>query len=173
MRSFSALTFDIATSTGWAAATEQAVAGWPVIHLASKPGLVPGVSYGRLSFKGPSNGHKFDAAVGGFEALLRVHRPDIVCFEAPITPGNRSIQTARLLLSFAAMLEYACQKVGCGTIRCFEEDVRTVRKTFVGNGNCKKHEVPLECRRRGWPDDQGDICDALAVLHHTIVTLRN
>lgn len=165
------LALDIATMTGWAAATAEAVAAWPLVPMAWRGQPFAGISTGRMSFSGPSLGHKLDAALTGFESLIMTHRPGTVMFEAPMTPAKRSAATARLLLCLAGMAELAAFRHG---VAVYEESVQTVRSHFCGKGmgHAGKDPVVAECERRGWPTGSSDICDALALLDHSIIKLR-
>ena len=152
----SLLSLDLATSVGWARLRDGRV------------------DYGtyRLPATGPDVG-RFLAAYEDWLRVAMLDGVDVCVFEAPFVSGKTSQDTARKLLCLAGLTELICHRAG---IRCFETNIKTVTKHFVGR--CppqraeKKAATLRACRQRGWQPKNDDEADALAVLDYAVHWLR-
>lgn len=99
-------------------------------------------------------------------ALIEEHRPEMLCFEAPMKTGGKkgfSNEAAHAQqLGRAYLIETIAAKY---QLPCESEAVSTIRKHFVGHGRPEnaKHAVHERCRILGWRAPDYDCADAAAV----------
>ena len=165
------LTFDIATATGWANASAEQVEAWPLVPLAVSDH--PKVLYGEFRFRGDIlNGPSLCQYQDDVADLLRLHRPRLIAYEAPLAPGVAEGSLARVRLwTLGALVVYTAAR---WQIPAIPSNVQTVRKHFVGQGRPKDPKVVVmdACRRRGWSPGTHNQADALAVLDWTVAYER-
>lgn len=149
----SLVSLDLSSSTGWAA---------------GRPDGCP--RFGTQRFPtGSDLGRTLDEFDLWLTAFLQVEAPAALAFEAPIlTSGKTSLATARMLYSLAGLTELLCRRA---QVRCFEVNLMTARKFFVGSGHAKKEDVIAAARRHGWSVKDDNQADALGVWAFAVHTL--
>ena len=162
------LAFDLATNTGWAHATKEAITEhWPE-DLPGKNGPLDGVEYGSFNtgLPGTVTPQKWLAMHLQLEHFVASFRPDLIVFEAPL-PQVKGIpgSTVRLLIVFAGIVEMIAFSRG---IRCMEENPMTVKKWATGSGKALKEDMVAAAVARGWDADNHDEADALMLLDFTV-----
>ena len=149
------LALDLATKTGWAYA-------------------LPSMSQPRSGvFTLPDTGSNVGWFLDAFERWLTPFQREIavqeVVFEAPLHLPNSNINTARKLMSIAAMTEFVCRRNGT---RYFEANNASWRKHFIGKGGGKgqvlKAMTVEACRDRGWSPRDDNEADALGLLDYAV-----
>jgi len=101
--------------------------------------------------------------------MISTWKPGIVSFEAPLMGGHGVVMnaaTARLLISLCGHVESCCHGY---SVRCLEEHVQTVRKTFLSHGrpDNPKKAVLERCKLLGWDIPDHNAADATALWVHT------
>jgi hypothetical protein len=123
------LALDIATNTG--AAYGDPLKGLPVL------------SSLRFGEKGASLEASFAAALSEFECMILGYEPDMIAFEAPLSPsfvrGKTNITTTRKLMGLVAVLGAVCHKCGYYNVR--EADVADIRQHFIGVRNMRSEQA--------------------------------
>ena len=102
--------------------------------------------------------------------MLALHRPDVVAFEAPILPRNKTFEKQRAIrmsYGFAFVTEKVC--FGYGK-RCVECHPSTVKVALAGSGKAKKPAMIAAAVRRDFivaTDHEADACGvALVAFEH-------
>ena len=164
------LTFDIATATGWANASAEQVEVWPLVPLAVSDH--PKVPYGELRFRGDLDGPSLCRFQDDVTDLLRLHRPGLIAFEAPLAPGATA--GAQATVRLWTLVAFVCYTAARWRIPAVPAHVQSVRKHFLGTGRPKnpKAAVMDACRRRGWSPRTHNQADALAVLDWAVAYHR-
>ena len=172
MRKGSILALDLAETTGWAIASEEAVANWPLSfgELLKGAGPIEGVRYGSQRFSSVTGRHGvvYLSCARWLRDMIDFHRPCIIFMEAPL-PQHKSASSARRALGLSAVAEITAEEKG---VDIFEEHVSTVRKHFAGSGHAKKPDIIARCIDRGWNPQDNNASDALALLDHGICLVR-
>lgn len=101
--------------------------------------------------------------------MFATWKPEVVSFEAPLMGGHGVVMnanTARLLISLCGHVESCAHGYG---IRCLEEHVQSVRKSFLGHGrpDNPKKAVVERCKLLGWSVTDHNAADAVALWTHT------
>jgi Holliday junction resolvasome RuvABC endonuclease subunit len=162
MTALRVLSLDIATSTGFAIGA----------HDDARP--VTGTV--RCAAIGDNYGRAGNELFAWLDDIIRVHRPDVVAYEAPLIIGGRTgttrptnAGTVRLLFGLVMAVEMATDRHGLRTYECH---IQTVRRHFTGNGRCQKSEVMARCRTLGWDVGSNDAADAAAIWDYARSVLR-
>ena len=154
------LCLDLATVTGWAE--------WSPGDKFPRSGTV------RLPSTGKEVGRFLVAYEKWLDGFLKVSRPDVVVFEAPVLGPKTHIDTARKLMCLAGNTEMIALKNGID--RHWEVKVQTVRKHFCGTGNGPsakmKKLVQEACLARNWRFKDDNEADALAILDYAAHSMR-
>lgn len=94
--------------------------------------------------------------------LIKVVKPDMIVFEAPLMPRGQGFATpeitVRLLMGLAALTETIAELHG---IPCEERNVQSVKKFWTGAGRADKAAMMARCRQLGLEpknDNEGDAC---------------
>lgn len=168
------LALDLATWTG---------------HALWRPGLdKPRSGVLRLPKTGEDVGRFVFVYEQWLSAYLGFERPRYVVFEAPWIGEKTSQETARKLLGLSVVTELVCHRFKDGGADCryLETNNQTVRTHFLGQGsrsNNRRREgedlrdalkrMTVEtCEAKGWPVDDDNEADALAVLDFAAHQLR-
>jgi Holliday junction resolvasome RuvABC endonuclease subunit len=121
----------------------------------------------RAEHFGDELGRAFVVFERWLEDMIRVHRPEVLAFEAPLVFGGRdgstrhtTHQTIRKLFGLASIAELVGYRA---ELQVFECHIQSVRKHFVGSGRADKREVLHRCRVLGWPVADDNAADAAAV----------
>lgn len=173
----SILALDLATKTGWAFATADAVAAWPFGGLARE---VPVISSGVVRFDG-SQGQKCASALGWIMLQLAKLKPDQVWIEGVIaSPGapkdfrerkrQSSINLAgKLAHALNGVVKAACINAG---IEPQERFPNQIKRSLTGHGNADKAAMIRMCELRGWHPSDDNEADAMALLDLAAVHWR-
>lgn len=161
------LALDLATTTGWAIATPQAVAAWPVCLLGAK-GPIDGVTYGSVNFSGGGRGLLFLGFSRWLDQLIEREGIGSAAIEAPVQA--RTMQAMRIAGGLAGLSEMVCAFRG---VKSVDVAPTTVKKHFSGIGNAKKPLMMAICDARGWLPQDNNAGDALAVLDWAIHSFGN
>ena len=158
---------DTGTMTGWAAGSsdERPRFGCWVLSVG-----YPGDIQGPVSSLWTSLGNLVDR-----------EKPDLICFEQPMLGRaqmnkktgnwglNTSIGTLRRLYGLAATVELFC---AVNDIPVVETPLKSVKKSWAGNGNANKEAMKKAARERGFDIGDGPdaehIADALGVWFHEV-----
>jgi hypothetical protein len=150
------LALDIATTTGWAR---------------GRIGEVPmsgSVTFARKA--GSSENAIFASALTWLSTFLEpASRPDMLVIEALLPPTAMKDHTSRAVRDRLAGLHGIMRAVAHlrGIYRIDEAKVGDVRGHFIGHRACKrkiaKRETVAKCRALGWPCEDDNAADALAV----------
>lgn len=144
------LFLDIATKTG---------------YCFGEPGQLP--RHGVINFggKGKQDGEIFAAFHLWLNDRMTVDGSGLLAFEAPILGGGRATPaTARRLMGLAAIAEMTASERG---VRCVEEHLATIKKSFTGSGRADEHAVIAKCRQLGLEPHDDNAADAIAGWFHT------
>jgi hypothetical protein len=169
------LALDIATTTGWA---------W---HREGMPRPFFGAT--RLPGKAGAIGEPADA-------LLRFLRETYITlrdsgdpithffYEMPFLPQSVNSSTSKRLMGLLAICEMFAHQVGA--VGCYEVDIATWRKHFIGRGSGfkktadKKAYLPghdpkdlaiNRCAQYGWHTDVHDAAEALGILDYSLTLI--
>lgn len=146
------LALDIATRLGWAF---------------GRPGERPSYGSVRLAPQGASNGAIGRGMLRWMTDFLTVSKVDALYYEVPLNPKMSGLKTtfatARILLGLPFLVETIAEARGLFYLR--EAGVYDVRKHFTGEARPKdkKLAVMARCRQLGWPVDDDNAGDALAL----------
>ncbi len=150
------LALDLSTRTGWAF---------------GRPGATPihGVwKLGNMS----DLGRLCSCLANSLEDAIAVHQPRRVVFEGPVVKQQT---TARMLMYLCGVVELISYE---HSVRCYEQDVGTVRKAVLGrgrftrvreDGKCvsdNKAQAIAWCRAQGWTPEDDNAADALVLLRY-------
>lgn len=161
------LALDIASKTGWAADGPADPKG--------RPRPVGGL------FESDTVDGNYGPAYVQFgdhlNALVALHKPDAVAFEAPLPVAmgsnfggiKASAGTVRKLLGLTAICE---EKITRHGIPLYECNVQDVRGHFCGDRTAKKDEVMRTCRMLGWLPTDDNVGDAMALWDFARAGLR-
>lgn len=165
------LALDIARQLGWAAATVDACRAWPRTQLEVRGHDWSGVRSGSVALAQPAatHGRLYAAFADWLGDAITVHAPNIVVFEAPLPRQSKGAEAARRSLGLAAIADLVCYR---REVQCFEEANNTVKKSFAGSGRAEKGDILRACQARGWDPKDDNEADALALLDHSILLLR-
>ena len=89
-------------------------------------------------------GRSFVALEEWLNDMISVHAPDVVAFEAPITPfagfieQRSSLDIVRLLIGLATVVELVATRA---RLRCVEVPVPTAKKRVCGTGRAAKRDM--------------------------------
>lgn len=158
-----ALTFDLATSTGWATGSDVAgIDGWGKFVL---PRTYEDVGlfcwFGRREVR----------------RLIERYNPDIVGFCTVLLNAHDNPMKLRKLYGLPNVVEEEVvdfQRTWKRKIECLEVRESRVRQHFLGAGNVPgnrkalKIATKVQCRARGWDVDGDDEADALALCDFTL-----
>lgn len=89
--------------------------------------------------------------------------PDVLGFEAPLLPRNKTFQKTRAIRmswGFATVVETTARKRG---LRCIECHPSTVKKRLAGHGKADKDAMIVAAIRAGWLVADDNQADALGV----------
>lgn len=159
------LALDVATKTGWA--------------IGNTSDNRPVSSTQRIAPPGSSAGFLFLNFAKWLTDLMKVDRPDIVFFEAPLDPrwvksGRTNMQTVRRLMTMAGLVEMVCEGRGIYDVR--EADVPDVRHHFLGTRSMKgeraKRMTLNKCHTLGWEPVDDNAADALALWSYGVSTIK-
>lgn len=131
-------------------------------------GGIPKCSSHRIGSVGCSIGAFGHAYDEWLSALIAVHRPAVLAFEAPIlTAGKTPLDMARKLMGLAFLTETIAHRMGVRHV--VEENSSVVTKFFTGRGQYenrakKKQAVIDQCRRLGWAVEDDNAADAAALF---------
>lgn len=146
---------DIATSTGWACGC-----------LGELP-RAGSVRFGVIARDPPDQ--VFAAAIEWAAAFFECERPDILILEMMLPPQAMLNKTSRQVRDRLAGLHgvmLGCARRG-GVGEFVHVSVGDIRRHFIGDGSLKrnaaKREVIRRCVQLGWPADDDNAADALAI----------
>lgn len=150
------LGLDLATKTGWAL---------------GKAGARPSFGTVKLPKTGDDIGAFLLAYSEWFRPFLLEHKPQIVCFEAPLflLRGNSQMATAMKLMGLASTTELIIAHLAKRgmSVRCFQAHQQEWKKHFTGFANFSKKRDPYPpieaCQERGWWVQSSDEADACGV----------
>ena len=154
------LALDLATVTGWA---------W------GKPGSVPKFGHERFAKKDEDRPVAYRRFRLWLDLFCSAHPPALIVYESPAVPaflgGKTNINTTKLLFGLCEHLEeWAHEKF---PLR--EAMVSQVRAHFIGR-NLKsaiaKELTQARCRELGWPVENADQADAVALWDYQCAFLR-
>lgn len=96
--------------------------------------------------------------------MLRVHRPDVIAFEAPLTlfvgHERNGPEIVRLLIGMATVVELVATRA---RLRCIEVPVPTVKKRMTGTAWATKRDVVNAVVKLGHLVEDDHQADAIAV----------
>lgn len=167
------LALDIASRTGWAYASAEQVAAWPLVPMASAEHPKP--VFGEIRVTEGMDGAVWCRWQDDLTSLLQMHGPAAIAYEAALPPNAASgAEAAVLLHTLQAFARYTAAR---WRLLAVSANVQTVRKHFLGqarfsNRKEAKAAVIDGCRRRGWSPKTDNQADALAVLDWAIADLR-
>jgi hypothetical protein len=148
------LAIDIGTKTGWALGTRDGKVKSGTESFAPGRHDTPGQRW-----------LKFRAFLT--DKARSVEGVDAVYYElvlAHARPGMATnVLAAHVYGGFEAMLQAWCE---LNRIPCYPVAVKTIKKHFTGNGNCKKEAIIQEAIRRGYKPVDDNHADALAILSY-------
>lgn len=156
--------FDIATALGWAVGD----------------GTDGPYRYGAITFTRSSRGARYLEAAQWFQGFIKLERPALVVYEAPMIRTDRgerfaNIATPMVLLGLAAICEMICQQL---TTPCMLADVGDVRQHFIGSRNMKREDAKratiTRCKQLGMivgADDNK--ADAIAGLDYVLACRKS
>lgn len=169
------LALDLASRLGWAYAGPAAMESWPgaEIEAAALPPAAVLSGWHRLPKTGQDVGWFLDAYHDWLTAMLDVHGPALVVFEAPFITERTHQETARKLMGLAVHTEFVCRRRG---LEYREANNATVRKHFIGKGRGDRatlKRLTIEaCKARGWAPENDDEADALGLLDYAVACRR-
>jgi len=165
------LALDIARQLGWAVATADACRRWPRTQLEARGHDWTGVRSGSVTLAQPaaSHGRLYAAFADWLADAITVHAPNVVVIEAPLPRINGGAEAARRSLGLSAVADLVCYR---REVECFEAANNSVKKTFAGAGRAEKGDMLRACQARGWDPKDDNEADALALLDHSILLLR-
>jgi Holliday junction resolvasome RuvABC endonuclease subunit len=156
------LALDIATRTGWC-------------HDGASPDAPPvsGIFQMASVQKAEGGGTDYGRTFAGFAVKLREKlaeiRPAVLAAEAPlhmIGQGSKAEKfmtnqsTVRILYGFAAIAEAEAFLHGA---EFFEAQARMIKHYFVGSAKASKDDMIRRCRLLGWPVEDHNQADAIAL----------
>ena len=148
------LAFDAASTTGWASFASARSA--PVLGFFEL--TANGTNYGALALD----------MLGRVLALIDEHKPEVVCFEAPIFLPRDRWHTRRLLTCLVVVIELAAAMRG---LRCIEISPHDV-KAALGGHKASKGKQMATAIMMGWPVKNDHEADACGVGLATYAFLR-
>lgn len=165
---------DPARLFGWAVAPAWIVPDWPLSPLewAARSGPPAGVVYGTRTLGRPARplGELFARAEDWVLSLIDTYGVCILGVEAPILHNSISGATSiRQQVGLSAIISLAAQRRG---IAVYDFERSTICKAVAGNGAADKPQVQALYRGRGWPTEDTNASDALAVLDYTVLRYR-
>jgi Holliday junction resolvasome RuvABC endonuclease subunit len=124
--------------------------------------------------RGNNFGPVFHALDQWLDGMVTTIKPDLLAFEAPLTPIDgkswhieTNARTVRYLGGLANIAELVAAR---RRVRCIEVTVRGAKARLTGNQYATKQQMKAACVRRGWlpaDDHQADACGvALAAYDH-------
>lgn len=143
------LTLDLATQTGWCVGTPGGNAP-------------PCLGTIRMPKTGPEIGPFLDFFDHWISRMIEDEAPDVIVFEAPYLPGNRSqvsLHTTRKLQGLASHLELVCFRA---RVAVYELQHSTVKKA-LGSGKFDKAQMMAAARRAGMDPQTEDEADAFGI----------
>ena len=118
------------------------------------------------SFLQAEYGRSFVALEEWLNDMISVHAPDVVAFEAPITPfagfveQRSSLDIVRLLIGLATVVELVATRA---RLRCIEVPVPTAKKRVCGTGRATKRDMINAVVNLGHLVEDDHQADAIAV----------
>ncbi len=124
-------------------------------------------------------GPKFHALDEWLDGMVQAIRPELLAFEAPLTPidgkswqVSTNANTVRYLTGLATVAELVAAR---RRVRCIEVAVSTAKVALTGTQWAKKQQMLAAAVNRGWlpaDDHQADACGvAIAAFNHVGVTM--
>lgn len=174
----SILALDLATKTGWAFATADAVAAWPVGAMFARE--VPVISSGVVQLKGTQQ-QKCGQMLKWVIDTLHELRPGQIWVEAvianPGAPKTFREQKRRSSINRAAQLAHGLHgvvKAFCETkeLPIYERFPNQIKRSLTGHGNADKAAMIRMCELRGWHPSDDNEADAMALLDLAAVHWR-
>lgn len=158
------LALDLATTTGWAACG-PAYRSITTLDASKRVAPPLDVVSGRYKIQhGWSIGPFLDDFCIWLEVKIGACKPRFLVFEAPILTRGTSVDTARKLMSLAAMTEFVAHRQQVPVVR--ECHVGQIKRHWTGNGVAGKDQM-VECARmRGFRPSDDNEADALAVMDY-------
>lgn len=103
-------------------------------------------------------------------ATIEKFNTTMVVFESPLGAaiGRHNLEHKTKTCGLAMQTEAVCLHLG---ITCFEVHNATVKKSFVGSGRAKKHDMILAANDRGFTVTDDNIADAIGIWLHAIIML--
>ena len=153
------LSLDISITTGWAS---DMPSGGPVPcfgHFTIEPDK--GEALGRAAYQFRKELH----------ALILVHKPTVLVYEAPLGQQAHGFNFAELVLGLCCLVRLAAFENGIEEWAC---EIGTVRAHFINDGRARKdakQKVWDRCKLLGWNPPTLDCSDAAACwsyAHHTL-----
>jgi Holliday junction resolvasome RuvABC endonuclease subunit len=111
-------------------------------------------------------GRSFVALEEWLNDMISLHAPDVVAFEAPITPfagfieQRSSLDIVRLLIGLATVVELVATRA---RLRCVEVPVPTAKKRVCGTGRATKRDMINAVVKIGHLVEDDHQADAIAV----------
>lgn len=161
----SVLSFDIATTTGWAYAPKPVVSLWPETPMharrpAERKRAFP-VKHGSMKFEG-SNGRIMQEFMGWLDKKIRTYKPNLIAIEAPLQI-KQAFVVQRRLLGMYGILHAVARNHG---LKVEEYTVSEVKQMWCHHGSASKGMMIQEAIDRGFSKPKDDnAADAIAVLN--------
>lgn len=165
---------DLGGTVGVVHAPAQSVGAWPLCALEAQPFIDPpwlARELWRLHME--QAGKRFWMLQSRLNEHIEIYKPDYIVKEEPILKRGKfgtSLQTARALLGYDAIVEMVCAQHGISVRDC---KIQTARQMFTGDGRLRKNDkarIIAEAERRGFVGVDEHQADALAVLDAFINT---
>jgi hypothetical protein len=155
------LALDLARISGWAC---------------GEPGGFP--KHGAIEFASPGSSHEavFAKAARWASGMFVDHKPGLVVWEAPMSTsfnrGNTTNNTTTLFFGLPAVIGAVAYNLGIFDIR--KAETKDIRNHFIGCNPKRAKAKPMvmrQCRTMGWPVEDDNEADALAVWHYMCALL--
>lgn len=140
--------FDLATAAGYAFIQKQ---GDKPISGAFKVGT-----------NGFTNGRIYRNYLTQLMNIVKFHRPNAICYEAPFIGNMKNSNVARRLMMYIGLVEMVADQYDVSIIRHIHN--KTIKEHCTGDGNASKHKMMQFCISKGWNPATDDEADALGGL---------
>lgn len=145
------LALDLSTHVGWAFYADRVAR--PIFGTWDAPRLLDRDNYGRL----------FCAFEDWLLRQFDKRDLDVLAFEAPILPKNRTFQKTRAVRISYGLAEITERVAWRRGVRCIECHPMTVKARFAGHGLARKHNMIAAATRLGFDVATEHEADALGV----------